>query len=1417
MTELALHFQNIRRVLSSKNPPCPLNLRSIYKQNMNILKSLTESQLLLWTGQQMHPNAPLYNMIFTFEISGKINVEAFQEAFAVLCVQCDAMRTIFTEENGVPQQQVLPSIKDELTYLDWSNDANKVAKLKQWLATHNTQIFDLSKRLFDSALLKISDEKYIWYLNQHHLITDGLAIAVQYRAMSELYRHVLDNTLENATPLPLYSSYIDYESQAKSASQRATNYWKSLSENLPPTPPIYGKKPSTNATPTGSQRISIDLGKERSAQLRILAQEPDIKGWTQHLSLFNILTTVLFAWLHRVSGQSQLAISTPVHNRPTSDFKNTPGAFIELFPLATNIENDDTFGALFQRLRLESLNFLKYAKTGMASPQLNRGINVVLNYILGTYGDFDGLPVQAEWRHPNHADAGHHLRLQVMDFDDSGDIRLYFDANTAVFSKEQRARISRHFLALLDAFIADRTQSIFKPSLISEEEEKEIIFDFNTMGNQMSDTFEVSDIKPLSTLQLFENQVENYSDNTIISYKKDNYTYSDFNTKTNQLAHFLQSKNIISGSRVAIYMKRSPDLLMSIFAVWKCGATYIPIATDYPSERVQYMLEDAQAGLLITHRNLSEKLRTQTPIVNLDNERENIRQKPITSLQVNSASPAYMMYTSGSTGRPKGVVISHESLSNYLQWAKAKYVTMPNPAIPLFTSVGFDLTVTSLFLPFISNGKSIIYEENETGADLSVLDVIKENQVDIIKLTPSHLALLKGKKYENSLIRTMIVGGEDFKTELAISIQNSFSSDLKIYNEYGPTEATVGCIVQQFDRENTPQNSVPIGVPIANVGAFVLDNFGNTVPQGVVGELYISGVGLAEKYWERVDLTNEKFTEKYATLAPRMYRTGDLARLNEAGQLEYLGRIDQQVKISGRRIELGEIEATLNAHPDLENCVVIFQKQAKSVTPETHNCTRCGLPDNYPTAEFDMEGVCNICRSFENYKERAKRYFKTPNELQILFEKGKERKTGKYDCLALLSGGKDSTYVLAQLVKMGLSVLAFTLDNGYISEQAKDNVRRVVKALSVDHIFGETPAMNEIFVDSLQRHCNVCNGCFKTIYTLSTQVALDEGIPFIVTGLSRGQFFETRLTEELFWKDDVDIEGIDNIVLNARKAYHQVDDAVKRLLDTSVFDKDETFEKVQFVDYYRYTDVSLDEMLRYLDERLPWVRPTDTGRSTNCLINQVGIYVHKKEQGYSNYAFPYSWDVRVEHKTRDASLEEINEKIDEPEVLRIMEEIGYENVTSKSRLVAYFTGKEKTTGELRNYLAKHLPEYMIPTHFLQMNELPLTSNGKVDRAALPTFTDASEINVKYIAPSNEFEEILHEIWSEVLNIQQIGVNDNFLILGGSSLSAIRIATRMEEAFELKISVNKVFEYSTIAELGEYIEGMILELLEGEEG
>ncbi|MEM9821937.1 MAG: amino acid adenylation domain-containing protein, partial [Bacteroidota bacterium] len=1060
--------------------------------------------------------------------------------------------------------------------------------------------------------------------------------------------------------------------------------------------------------------------------------------------------------------------------------------------------------------RNEAHQFLRYAQTGSSHPDLSRGFNTVLNYINASFDDFNGIPMQSNWIHPEHCDPGHHLRLQVHDFDASGNIQLYFDLNETVFPAPIRDSVPGHFLSLLDAFIANRSQAINAIPLLTQTKQEELTVQFN---QQQSFDFNYQSI-----IQLFERQVAQKANATVLQFGQQKISYQVLNEKANQLARHLQAHGVQARDRVALHLTRSPELLMSILAAFKLGATYIPIPSNYPSGRVKEILEDAEAKILLSTNVLKPNLSdVQTPILLLDDHSvwaslasNNLDHTP------QADQLAYIMYTSGSTGKPKGVMINHRSLSHYIQWASQKYAAFGAPAVPLFSSIGFDLTVTSLFIPLVSGGSTVIYEEVLGEPDLAVFKVIEDNLVDFIKLTPAHLTLLKGMDLADSRIKTMVVGGEDLKANLAQQIHQAFGGQISIYNEYGPTEATVGCIVQLFDPEVHLKNSVPIGLPIPNTQAYVLDEFLHPVPVGIPGELYLSGIDLAQGYWQQEALSQEKFTNNPFHPSEKMYQTGDLVGFNLEGGLTYYGRKDQQVKIRGRRIELGEIEETLSRYPQIQSCVVDLRERQQQ-TEEVHNCTKCGLPSNYPGVSFDEEGVCHICNSFESYQRKVSKYFKAPADLMALFEEARQKQRGEYDCLLLLSGGKDSSYALGQLIEMGMKVLTFTLDNGYISEQAKANVRRITNELGVDHIFGETPAMNEIFVDSLQRHCNVCDGCFKTIYTLSMKIALEKNIPFIITGLSRGQFFETRLTEELFNSEKIDVDEIDNVILNARKAYHRVDDAVKRLLDVSIFEDDAVFERVRFLDFYRYTDVSLEEMYVYLDKRLPWSRPTDTGRSTNCLINQAGIYVHKKEKGYSNYAFPYSWDVRIGHKTREASLDEINEFIDEPTVQRMLDEIGYNQAQeehSEKLLVAYYVSEAVIEeSALSQHLSTLLPEYMIPAQFIRLEAFPLTTNGKIDREALPK-PDAirPRLAIEYVAPRNDIEAMLTDIWSEVLHIDRIGVFDKFLHLGGHSLTAIRLTARINEALELDLPLNLIFQRPTIAAYAEYVEETIESLL-----
>ena len=1045
---------------------------------------LTQSQLLFWTGQKLSPEAPLYNMVLTFEIQGAIDVSCFQLAFRHLVDQSDALRTVFVEDRGLPRQKVLSSHNFGLEVLDWSEGGAPPADAEAWFSERNGTKFDLSKKLFDSVLIKKSDSQWIWYLNQHHLITDAWAVSVLYRRMADLYQRSGKGTLAEAPPLPAFGDYITHEKDVRfgNKNDKVSAYWEEVQSKLPPPPRLYGH--AGPVTTTRATRVSIDLGIERSDRLRQLVQEKDLRSWTRHLSLFNVFSTILFTYIYRISTQDKLAIGTPTHNRTTADFKETPGVFIEVLPLITQVQPDDTFSTLLQRVRTETNGFLMNAQPGTATPGLGQGFNVVLNYIHATFTDFGDMPVEANWLHAGHVDPRHHLRLQVYDFNEPGSIQLHFDLNHEVFDDALRSRVPNHFLKLLDAFMADRGQPIGRVPLPDRGEYKEVTGD---LSQQLGAEYGTDTVTGL-----FKKQAAQNHDAVAITYQGSSISYGELNEKSNQLAQHLLKKGILKGGKLAVYLPRTPEFLISILGILKAGCAFIPIASDNPEQRVRHILDVARPDMVLTSDSLAGTITgDKIPVLCVDAEWQTVAEEGSADpdVEVTPDMLAYIMFTSGSTGKPKGVMVRHLSLANYAEWASGKYVTDDKPVFPLFTSVGFDLTITSIFVPLISGGSIVVFKESATGPDLSLLDVIEDKTINIIKLTPAHLALLRGKDLVDSSVKTMIVGGEDLKSALAGEIAGFFSPQLRIFNEYGPTEATVGCVVHEFDANRDTHTSVPIGKPIPNMQAFVLDANQNPVPQGVAGELYLAGAGLAQGYWNDPGLTEERFVDNKFTAGNLMYSTGDLARLNQAGELEFLGRADHQVKIGGIRVEPGEIEAALSKYPGIGDCVVTLQNHPGATgIDEISNCVRCGLPSNYPNVAFDESGTCELCLSFDNYQEKAGQYFKTPGELTALLagnkvEKKAEKKEG-YDCMMLLSGGKDSTYALAQLVEMGAKVLTYTLDNGYISEEAKANINRVVAHLGVDHIYGTTPAMNEIFVDSLKRHSNVCNGCFKTLYTI---------------------------------------------------------------------------------------------------------------------------------------------------------------------------------------------------------------------------------------------------------------------------------------------------------------------------------------------
>jgi amino acid adenylation domain-containing protein len=1371
-----------------------------------VQSNLSRSQLMIWTGQQLNPGVPLYNMALRFDLQGDIEVEVFQSAFQALIDRCDAMRTVFVEQAGVPMQHVQPRMNYRMELIDLADEPDVATAVEKWILQRSQQEFDLGACCFDSALIRTGPASLVWYLNQHHLTTDAWSTSLIYRELARLYARLLAGGLhEDGEPMPAYADYLAYERKQRGTPvyTNAVAYWDELAARQTPRVNMYGQNPAVRGNRT--ERLVCPLGQDRSQALRKLAETPGIRMLSLDMTLFKLFATVLFAYLYRVGGRTTQVIGTPAHNRSSLAFRETVGLFMELFPLRVELQEEETFRSLLEKTGAGTQAYLRNVVPGASSPNVMRLFNVVLNYIHASFESFNGTPMQPQWVHTGYGDPEHDLRLQVHDFGGSGSLVACFDFNCTTFPGELRQHAMQHFLRMLDACLADPDQQIGTVDLTSAEERRRYVVDFNHARKLLAAKGTVID--------LFRQQSELNPGRTAISLAGTTVSYRELDQRSDRLARLITGRGVGRGVLVGIYIERSIEMVLGILAVLKAGAAYVPLESSLPAKRLAYILEDTAAHMVLTRKGLEARLPATAPQrYYLDADRDEAADQNIPLPDSDPTSTAYVIYTSGSTGMPKGVVVDHEGLSAYADWARKTFTPQDQPVFPLYSSFGFDLTVTSIFVPLICGGSIVVYPEEAGITDLAVLRVFEEGQVDTVKLTPAHLRLVADLDLRDSSIRTLILGGEDLKSVDARRVISASGGQITVLNEYGPTEGVVGCMVHRFDPDKDKAVSVPIGVPADGVSIYLLDAGRNPVPEGVTGEIHIGGSRLARSYFKRQDLTAERFLPDPFSHGGRMYRTGDLGRFNSDGILEYLGRNDEQLKLRGVRIEPAEIEQSLLDHPAIDACVLnVTRIERHDSRDDIHYCSRCGLASNCPGTRIDANGVCNLCNDYQQYRDRAQAYFGSMEALREIFAEAQASQSGLYDCMMLLSGGKDSTYALYQVARIAKRVLAVTLDNGFVSDGAKANIGRVVSELGIDHRYLQTPAMNAIFVDSLERHSNVCHGCFKTLYTLAVETALQEAIPLIVTGLSRGQFFETRLTPVQFQENRFDVETIDQTVLEARKAYHRIDDGVSRLLNVDMFKDDKVFEQIKFVDFYRYSDVSLDAMYSFLAEHAPWIRPGDTGRSTNCLINDAGIYVHKHKEGFHNYALPYSWDVRLGHKQRDAALDELNDRIDIEKVHQILQEIGYHEEGylgegSDTRLTAFFTaGKKLSSADLRAFLAERLPVAMIPASLVQLEAIPLTANGKVDRDALPDPRPGRPVVEEvYKAPRDGIEVQLANLWRTVLRIQRVGIDDNFFDLGGDSISAIQIVAKANDA-GIPLSTHQLFQHQTVADLAAVVQ------------
>ncbi|MEX3622783.1 amino acid adenylation domain-containing protein, partial [Viridibacillus arvi] len=628
--------------------------------------------------------------------------------------------------------------------------------------------------------------------------------------------------------------------------------------------------------------------------------------------------------LSKYSGQEEIVVGTPIAGRTHADLENVMGMFVNTLAFRNEPREE---GAYLEFLEEVKENCLKaYENQNYQFEELVEKLNLRRDTSRNPLFDIMFNMVDTETSRDIQLDGlllnPYYNGTKISKFDltlnaseEGSKLQFSIEYCSKLFKKETIDKLSNHFIKLLEDISTNYEMKITEFELITIREKDQILYEFNNTNAAYP--------KDKTVKELFEEQVERTPNSVAIVFGEKQVTYRELNEKANQLARLLRSKGVKADEIVGIMLDRSVEMIIGIMGVIKAGGAYLPIDPTHPNERIEYMLEDSQSKVLLTQNRIVGNLGFNSEIIDLYNDDLFKGASSNLSKVTRANDLVYVIYTSGTTGNPKGVMIENKGLTNYVWWANKMYLKDDEETIAFYSSVSFDLTVTSLFPPLISGNRIVIYGNDES--EFILFKILRENVTTVLKLTPAHLTLLKDMDNSNSKIKRLIIGGEDLKENLAEKIYKNFNKNVEIYNEYGPTESVVGCTVYKYDDKYNGV-SVPIGCPGDNVQIHILDKHLNVVPTGLVGELFISGDGLARGYLNKPELTAEKFVYNPFEPSKKMYKTGDLARWLPDGNIEYLGRVDHQVKIRGFRIELGEIEGRLLQHEEVKEVAVVARE-----------------------------------------------------------------------------------------------------------------------------------------------------------------------------------------------------------------------------------------------------------------------------------------------------------------------------------------------------------------------------------------------------------------------------------------------------------------------------------------------------------
>ncbi len=1478
--------------------------------------SLSYGQQGIWFLHQSIPDKAIYNIAVAVRICGNLEILRLKKAFQQIVDRHDALRTAFSAPHNQPIQIIYKYRQVPFQVEDAS--AWPEEQIQAYLEASANQPFDLEKDiLLRVGLLARSSQEHILLLVVHHIIADFWSLAILVEELGVLYHADQDDLTTVLPPLTVqYSDFITWQQEVLSGAsgEQSLAYWsKRLAEDLPllnlPTDRPRPAEQSFNGA-----AVFYEIPGPLTQELKSLSHHNETTLSMTLLTAFQVL-------LSRYSGQEDILVGLATSGRNRAVFNSLIGYFVNPITTRADFSDQPSFVQLLVQVRQSTLSAFNYQDYPFA----------LLTKQLRPERDANLLPVfqvMFIWQQaPNDQDAklnsftlgktgvqlemgGLALELiplpkQTAQFDIvvqmgmlTDGLGITIDYNTDLFDATTIQRMFGHFQTLLKSIVANPKQRVTELPLLTVSERAQLISAWNNT--------EMEYAQAACIHTLFERQVERQPNAIAVTYEEASLTYAELNRRANSLAHYLRGRGVGPDVLVGLYMPQSVEMIIGILAILKAGGAYVPLDPIYPQKRLQFMLADTGISILVTQQDMEIGLPTegvQRICLGLEWEMISKESPHNPAHNVVGQNLAYIIYTSGSTGQPKGVFICHDNLVHSTMARLAAYDD-PVSSYLLLSSFAFDSSIAGIFWTLSQGGRLVLTPTQVQQNILALSSVIKNQAITHTLLVPSlyRALLMEASLAELKHLRCVIVAGDICPVDL-VNYHLDYLPDTFLYNEYGPTEGTVWSSVYNCNNGKM-RNQVPIGRPIPNVQLYILDPFLQPVPIGVTGELFIGGRGVGGGYLNRAAVTAERFVPDPFTKkrGSRLYRTGDLARYLLDGNIEFLGRHDNQIKLHGFRIELDEIEAVLSQHPHVRDNLVRVRttgtggKQIMAYVVPTFQDKKIheDISAHYITEfktlydEFyNHEELYSSVDAQINLQVWTSSYTHQPLPEEEILE-SVESTTQRILALqpdSVLEIGCGTGLLLSRIAP-SCSYYCGTDISSVVLQRLRQHVhqshrfqgkvdlwqREAADFQGVEEGSFDCVVLNEVVqhfpdVDYLVRVLEGAVRCVRSggsvflggIFNLKlseyfhTSLQLQKASVGITVSQMRQRINSQMVKHKDLFLDPIFFVALKNhlpqishvqIELKGGASSNEI---TKFKYDVTLFIGSEHLgttvkgiaENPIWLDWSTEA-LSLPSIQRLLAENAPeflGIRDVPNGR----LVTEA----HMVQTLKSIQNKPDSTNLQQVFNESMGQLAAIKEAVDPEAVWALRHKLPYHieicwaasgraecfdvmcyrhpmtetittaiavpirpDVAAPSRPWAYYGNKEVSKilqhplleAELQTFLRKRVPAFMVPTTVVIVSALPLTINGKVDESALP---DPSKLalttEMGYVAPRNDLEKTIASIWQNVLNLEKVGINDNFFDLGGDSIISIQIVSQLERE-GWKITPQKIFQYQTVAEL-----------------